>query len=1107
MGFKGSVESFSLADVFQNLAMNQQTGSLRVFTENAVEKNIYFENGMIRYLNCGAGKPLLTPEVFFARGLILKTNLTAALDRQRETAQPTGLCMVELGFITQLQLEETAKLQIEEEVFELFGWDKAQFEFNDGPPGEGVFAELMAHQGLSLPISHLIMEAARRIDEWDRLRRQLPSMKEIYCMELAVRRAIESGAMEMSAVEKRVAAMIDGGRDVEDLVEDSYLFKFEVLNALAGFIQSSLVRPAELNELHFAVQECVRLNLSKRRVKVLERILVLGGENLNVRKDLAESLAADQQVDKAAIHFLVLADAELLAKNEEGAMELYRRILTIAPKHVKAHQQLAATHSRRGKRRDAFIHYRELFEIFKDQNHLQEAKTAASYALECDPTQGDLRNALIELQLADNEKDAAAQQFEIMGDQAAKSGNVKVAAESYRRAIQFRPGQRILKKKLVDVMLSKEDRRARKRKLVIGLATFLVLGGTILIFSITEMANASAYSKAERESMSLRNQAAELEKNKNFTEAATCYQNAISLFKPVSKKFSVMGYNTKAKREIDDLDKLASRAMEKASASRVSGEIRAKKDLENAEIALRAGNIFDAREQFELVVKNDYASQEMITSANAKLHEIQKDIDRFEENKRRLKENPDRSFASIEEESSFKKAFLAEAMRNTSLNMDDLQIQLPLLVKTSTNGVSVYLDKKLLGSASSGGGREINTFRYSALETHWFEFKKQGYESKTINTAELLSPIFNLEMKRSPVTIDLRQFAHNISLSGSAVGYEDAIYTGTTDGSLLEITSNEKPIRRRFDMPSSKLNREVYGPIFIHKRTNKPDLIVYCSKAGDCVGLSRIAEGFKLEWRVNSEDLAPRITLSAKPSIMNLPYASNHPVLVLPANKRLFLIDCDSGLPVLGENFPAELKSSITSSATYLEQGARIVVGCEDGNMYGISPIGNFVEWRTNSRSSALRCKPTILDDQIVTGGDDGKLYFFNASNFDAKTAEIPLEGALSNEPMALRNKLYFGASLTDGFWCIDGLAHKVMWHKSGRDILGSVSEPAVALKGLIYFGTDIGRLYAVDEKGAMHWSYQIQGGKGLSCAPVVSENKVYFFTIDGRILRFDELE
>ncbi len=53
MGFKGTLDSINLADIFQNLAMNQQTGTLRVQNRNEF-KCIYFDRGGIRYLSLPA---------------------------------------------------------------------------------------------------------------------------------------------------------------------------------------------------------------------------------------------------------------------------------------------------------------------------------------------------------------------------------------------------------------------------------------------------------------------------------------------------------------------------------------------------------------------------------------------------------------------------------------------------------------------------------------------------------------------------------------------------------------------------------------------------------------------------------------------------------------------------------------------------------------------------------------------------------------------------------------------------------------------------------------------------------------------------------------------
>ena len=90
------------------------------------------------------------------------------------------------------------------------------------------------------------MEAARRVDEWDRLRTQISNFKEILVVDSATRDAIAGGQMEVDEIEERVISLIDGVREIEDLIQDSHLFRYEVLSALAGFLQSSMVRPSTL---------------------------------------------------------------------------------------------------------------------------------------------------------------------------------------------------------------------------------------------------------------------------------------------------------------------------------------------------------------------------------------------------------------------------------------------------------------------------------------------------------------------------------------------------------------------------------------------------------------------------------------------------------------------------------------------------------------------------------------------------------------------------------------------------------------------------------------------------------------------------------------------
>ena len=1105
MGFKGSVDSFSLADVFQNLAMNQQTGTLRVIQAGGQEKHVFFQDGQIRYMARGPKQLLLPPEAFFARGLVSQQQLDAALERQSTIAESVGDGLLALGHITQEQLDDAAKHQVEEEIFDLFSWEKASFEFNEGAPLQDMFNDQIGRKNRALPISHLIMEAARRVDEWDRLSKQIPSFKEVYILDLAVRKAIEKGEMEVDAIEKRVASLIDGARDVDDLIEDSHLFQFEVLTGLGSFLQSSLVRPANVQELSFAEQECLKHNLPRRRIKLLERVLALGGENLRARKELADLLAREQQVDKACIHYGVLAEAELGAGREDGAIEYYRRILAIMPGHIKSHEQLGALYAKRGQKREAFVHFNELYHTLRDQNHLAESRVACLNALECDPSQSDLRNSLIDILIAENQKDAASAQIELMGDQAARSGNVRVAADAYRRAMQYRANDKQLKKKLADVMLTKEDRQARKQRFRAALAVLGLAGLAVAGLALKEYSNGNSYRRAVAASTQLSQAAGAAESGGQFDDAVNKYQEAQRGLRPITTVFSpVMGYNGLAKTAIEALNVNIQKAIDSGNTRRNEAEKQSKTDLDNAENALRANDIYDARELFDRVLKNAYSSKDALTAATAGMTAAQKKIEELEASKRRLaNKNQNKEFASVDEETTYKRELILKYGSNPKLlNMNE--IDLPLHIKPDTDDVQVLLNGKLKGSVNIASPRELNTYRYPAVGNHRFEFQRRGYRTVTVNTNELLSQIFQLKMQREPnVTIPLRSaLGPDASLSGEGVIDGDSIFIGTSEGSLLRVSLTERKVTAQHDLSdTNKLNKEVYGPIFIHKRTDKPPIIVYCTKAGDCIGLLLEGDKFKPAWPMVK---APGNSLSARPAVLKLPILNTNPMFVLPAEKRLAIVDCETGTAAR----PLELKEPVTSTPINIDQNSLIVAGCADGNLYGIN-MGNEVvrEWKTNARAAAIRGRPVLFDDKMIAAADDGKLYLLDPKKDGFASGDIALDGTLVSEPLIYKRKLYIGSTLREGLWCVDVGARRVQWGPvpDSRDI-GGISNSPVPLDNGIYVVTDTGKLYAFDaERGSVRWVYKVDGGKAFACPPLPYGKRLYCIHGGGSILGFDE--
>jgi outer membrane protein assembly factor BamB len=1059
MGFKGNVESFNLADVFQNLASNQQTGTLRVYANNGEEKNVFFQTGQVRHLSKGSKATLVTGEVFLARGLVPRAALELANERQKESGRAIGACLIDLGHINQEQLEEVTRHQIEEEIFDLFSWDHANFEFSDGTPQSLTTTGVMPANGPALPISHLIMEAARRVDEWERLRKQIPQYKEIYSMDVAVRRAIESGEMEMDPVEKRVAALIDGARDVDDLIEDSALFKFEVVNALAGFVQSSLLRPASVEELRLAEEDCARQNLPRRRIKVLERVLALGGENPKVRRDLAEILARSGETERACIHFSVLADGEIQAGREDNAMELYKRVLSISPRHVKAHEQLAAIQNKRGKKREAFTHYQELFDLFREQNHMREARAAAACALECEPQNGELRMQLIELLLADKQTDAAAQQLELMGDQAARQNNVKLASDTYRRAMQYRPGNKQLKKKLADAMLTKEDRRSRKQKLYTVVALIVVAGIAGGVLYIIETNNAAKLKSTDDAAAKIGEHAKSLEQAEKYAEAKEDYSRAANLYEPLGKLFSPLfryGETSRkhAQQYADNVQRMNERARDQGDTLRK----RAKADFDDALSKGSALSVFEKRDIFDRIIKNEYAEEEVKHSAADEMAKVNMEIAEFENGKARLAKNPAVEFQSLEQETAFKREFWNRFKKYLSAE----DIKMPVLIKPNADEVDVSVDKNPKGVVSQTADNERNTFRLSIVPSHKFEFKKTGYRTVVMNTSELTAPSFVLKLEREHAfRIDLQREEPGIVLSGEALVYNNAIIVGTESGALLQLGDADKPIVRRYNLPNATaaLNKEVVGKILPCVRPGKSDLLIYTTRAGDVIALDtasqKFTEAFKTQ--LKSSRGVVGINPQTPPVLAQFKIYGNKPILVAVENQNIFLIDCESGNQM---PFSKDLRVAATSAPLAVADSSMVIVGCGDGNLYGVE-IGRDVprEWSTGHNGAVLG-RPIIIDEKLVAGTADGNLYVFDATkNIDRRPELYDFGGSLEAELLVFNRHVYVGSTLKDGFNAVDVAGRKKLFSRTYPS-MGNIQFSAAGNNNNVYFCTDTGRLF-----------------------------------------------
>jgi len=229
MAIEGSLADVSLADICQLLAMGGKTGCLAL-TDKTNFGHIFFEEGKVTYASL-VNRPDRLGEVLVKNEAITRETLDKVLAEQAsaDDGERLGQRLVSSGAITQETLEQYVSMQIEEAVYHLFTWDSGTFKFKaDEKPKD----ELIR---VSISADALLMEGARRVDEWSLMEKKIPSLDLIFGLQ---RNPLQEEGVELTDQQRRLIPLIDGERTVTELVEESGLVEFETGKALYGLIQA-----------------------------------------------------------------------------------------------------------------------------------------------------------------------------------------------------------------------------------------------------------------------------------------------------------------------------------------------------------------------------------------------------------------------------------------------------------------------------------------------------------------------------------------------------------------------------------------------------------------------------------------------------------------------------------------------------------------------------------------------------------------------------------------------------------------------------------------------------------------------------------------------------
>ncbi|MCU0723642.1 MAG: DUF4388 domain-containing protein, partial [Planctomycetes bacterium] len=241
MSSRTNLNILDLPNIFQSLADNRRTGMLRVKSKGQ-EKIILFRGGAITQVHTPL-KSTMLGESLVRTKVIDEEILQEAMARQKATGGRLGETLIKMGRITAEDLVKALTFQTTEEVCELFTWEDVFCEFVAGEPAPGTFETDEFQERISLAASGIVMEAARRIDEWENIKKTLPSFKDV----LILKRKPESSLR--GTLKEELLRWVDGYRDVEDVLERARMSRFNALKTMKSLIDEGYLRSRTAREL------------------------------------------------------------------------------------------------------------------------------------------------------------------------------------------------------------------------------------------------------------------------------------------------------------------------------------------------------------------------------------------------------------------------------------------------------------------------------------------------------------------------------------------------------------------------------------------------------------------------------------------------------------------------------------------------------------------------------------------------------------------------------------------------------------------------------------------------------------------------------------------
>ncbi len=232
-GIHGNLASVRIVEVLQMLGLQRQTGRL-VINRSGGAVEVYFNDGSVVFASSNCSGARSAVETLLRTSCrIKKDSIDHVMGIADMTSQPIDRIIVHEKILDAKTFAECLRRHTESAIFKIMAWKDGEFFFEKADPP--VFAS-----PLRLKVDDLLLEGARRADEWSLIQQKIPHFGIVF--EPMIGDADELTTRGMSDMDLKVFSYVDGKRTVQDIIDTICLGEFEVAKSLFILLTVNLIR-------------------------------------------------------------------------------------------------------------------------------------------------------------------------------------------------------------------------------------------------------------------------------------------------------------------------------------------------------------------------------------------------------------------------------------------------------------------------------------------------------------------------------------------------------------------------------------------------------------------------------------------------------------------------------------------------------------------------------------------------------------------------------------------------------------------------------------------------------------------------------------------------